>query len=382
MCLENSMYWYFKKDRLMGKKEKDLSKTEDIVVDEIALFEHIAAIIEKRKYQAYAHANQETTLMFWEVGAYINSTVLGDKRAEYGKKILPTLAAKLISKYGGSFSERNLYRMMLFAERFSNTAILPPLAAKLSWSHFIELLPLKSDEARLYYANDAASRNYGAKELRRQISRKAFERREIANIELQEQSNIPFNVFKDPYLLDVFELKENYVEADLEKAVLTGIEAFLLEFGHGFTFVERQKRMILDGEDIELDLLFFHRKLRRLVAVDLKIGSFKAAHMGQMLLYLKWLDRYERQDGEESPIGLILCATASREKIEMLELDKAGITVAEYWTELPPKKEFETKIKEIMIEAKERLHRRKSLSTTKIKKQIEFFYESKGDEDE
>ncbi|MDR2577545.1 MAG: DUF1016 domain-containing protein, partial [Chitinispirillales bacterium] len=216
-------------------------------------------------------------------------------------------------------------------------------------------------------------------ELRQQISRKAYERQEIANAGLSKESAVPFNVFKDPYLLDLFGLKENYVEADLEKAILTELEAFLLEFGHGFTFVERQKRMIIDGEDIVLDLLFYHRILKRLVAVELKLGVFKAAYKGQMELYLKWLDKYERQEGEGAPIGIILCATASREKIELLEMDKAGIAVAEYWTHLPPKAELEAKIKALLIEARERLERRKSFPKGELFKKIDYFYESKDD---
>jgi predicted nuclease of restriction endonuclease-like (RecB) superfamily len=211
------------------------------MVDVAALFERISIIIENRKYRAQAQANCEATLMFWEVGQFINSVVLENKRAAYGKKILTTLSSKL------------------------------------SWSHFMELLPLPSDEARLYYANDASKRNYGVRELRRQISRKAYERREIANTSLSEQSIVPFNVFKDPYLLDILGLRDNYLEADLEKAILVDIEAFLLEFGRGFSFVERQKRMIIDGEDVCLDLLFFNRILKRLVAVELKLGRFKAA---------------------------------------------------------------------------------------------------------
>jgi hypothetical protein len=200
----------------MAKNKKEKNKSGTLIpaahntelIDEAVLFERVAAIIENRKYRAYAHANHENTLMFWEVGQYINSAVLGNKRAAYGKQILTTLSAKLVTKYGKSFVERNIYRMSLFAERFSDVEILPPLAAKLSWSHFIELLTLKSDEARIFYANDAVTRNYGTKELRRQISRKAYERREIANVELSEQSAVPFNVFKDPYLLDVLGLKE------------------------------------------------------------------------------------------------------------------------------------------------------------------------------
>jgi predicted nuclease of restriction endonuclease-like (RecB) superfamily len=352
----------------------------DGTVDESALFERVAAIIESRTTRASAYANSEVTLMFWEVGQYIKLTVLDNQRATYGKQILTTLSAKLVAKYGKSFAERNIYRMTLFAERFADIEILPTLSAKLSWSHILELLPLKSAEAQLYYAQEVAKRNLSVHELRRQISRKAFERREIANTELSAQAAVPFNVFKDPYLLDVFGLKDNYLEADLEKAILADIEAFILEFGHGFSFVERQKRMIVDGEDIVLDLLFYHRILKRLVAIELKLGKFQAAYMGQMLLYLKWLNRYERQAGEEAPIGIILCATANREKIELLEMDKAGIAVAEYWTHLPPKAEFEAKIKQIMLEAKERLERRKSFPNGEIQRDIDYFIEPKNDE--
>jgi predicted nuclease of restriction endonuclease-like (RecB) superfamily len=354
-------------------------------IDEGALFEQVSAIIETRKSRAGAYANREVTLMYWEVGHYINAVVLDGGRAEYGKKILKELSAKLIGRYGKSFSERNLYRMMLFDARFPDFDILPPMAAKLNWSHFIELLPLKNDEARLYYANDAVTRNYGAKELRRQIKRKAFERRDVANTELSPGSSVPLNVFKDPYLLDVLGLKDNYLEADLEAAILDDIEAFILEFGHGFAFMERQKRMILDGEDIVLDLLFYHRILHRLVAIELKLGAFKAAYKGQMELYLKWLDRYERQSGEEPPIGLILCASASREKVEMLELDKSGIAVAEYWTAMPPKAEFERKIRELLQSAQERLARRRTLFENNIvspERQFDYYLEPNNDEDE
>jgi len=321
--------------------------------------------------------------MYWEVGNYINSVVLGNKRAEYGKKILAPLATKLIARYGKSFTELNLYRMMRFATRFPDVNILAPLAPKLTWSHFIELMPLKTDEERLFYANDAFTRNYSAKELRRQIARKAYERGELVNINLSSESAVPFNMFKDPYVLDVLGLKDNYLEADLEKAILSDLESFILEFGNGFSFIARQKRMIIDDEDIVLDLLFYNRVFRRLVAVELKVGKFKAGYKGQMELYLKWLDRNERREGEEAPIGLILCATASREKIEMLELDKSGIIVAEYWTAMPPKADFERKIKELLAEAKERLSRRRLMPTSsEVIREINYFFEGKDDDDE
>ncbi|MCL2796698.1 MAG: PDDEXK nuclease domain-containing protein [Firmicutes bacterium] len=365
----------------MPKNKKEFALSSEPQIDERPIFTRISEIIESRKSRAGAYANREVTLMFWEVGRYINSVILGNERAEYGKKIVSSLATQLVEKFGRSFELRNLRRMMQFAEYFVDFEIVSTLSTQLAWSHIIELLPLGNNDARLYYAEEAAERRLSTKELRNQISRKAFERREIANTQLANQSAIPFNVFKDPYLLDTLGLKENFLEADLEKAILVELEKFILEFGRGFAFVERQKRMIIDGDDVVLDLLFYHRHLRRLVAVELKMGAFKAEHMGQMALYLKWLNRYERQEWEEAPVGLILCATAKREKIELLELEKAGIAVAEFWTHLPPKAEFEKKIAQILAEAKERLARRKTFPLGKTQKQIKYFFDPKDDEE-
>jgi RecB family endonuclease NucS len=161
--------------------------------------------------------------------------------------------------------------------------------------------------------------------------------------------------------LDFLGLKDGYLENDIESAILKELELFILELGKGFTFVERQKRMIIDGEDFYLDLLFYNRKLKRLVAIELKLGKFKPAHKGQMELYLKWLDKYEKQEGENSPIGLILCAEKSQEQVELLEMHKDGIMVAEYWTDLPPKKQLEEKLHSLLIEVKQRLENRKQL---------------------
>ena len=148
------------------------------------------------------------------------------------------------------------------------------------------------------------------------------------------------------------------MKKDLEDAILRELEHFLLELGAGFSFVARQKRLQIDNNDFYIDLLFYNRRLRRLVAIELKLGRFKAAHKGQMELYLKWLDRYERREGEEPPIGLILCTAASREQIELLEIHKDGIVVAEYWTALPPKAELQARIRQIYEAAAERAARR------------------------
>ena len=248
--------------------------------------------------------------------------------------------------------------MLQFAEQFQDIEIVSTLSTQLSWSHFLELLPLKSQEARLFYARQASSGQLGVRNLRRMITRKAFERTVIADAQLVPESPVPCNFFKDPYLFDFLGLKNDYLENDLEAAILRELERFILEFGKGFAFVERQKRMIIDGEDFYLDLLFYHRVLKRLVAVELKLGKFQARDKGQMELYLKWLERHDRQEGENPPVGLILCAAGSREQVELLEMHKDGIVLAEYWTELPPKKEFEQKIHFLLAEARERLTQR------------------------
>jgi len=225
------------------KKKGGLVTGPTIMIDETALFARVSTIIENRKSLAGAYANREVTLMYWEIGQYIGSVLLGGERAAYGKRIVTELAQQLARKYGSAFDDHNLRRMMRFAQKFNDIQIVTELASQLTWSHFIELLPLGSDEARMFYANDVAVRKLGTKQLRQQISRKAYERREIANTRVSEESHVPFNVFKDPYLLDTLGLKENFLEADLERAILTELEKFVLEFGHGFTFVDRQRTM-------------------------------------------------------------------------------------------------------------------------------------------
>ncbi len=318
----------------------------------------ILLLIEQSKNKVATQINSGLTVLFWDIGKKINVHVLNNERAKYGQKIVVTLSRELVSKYGRNFEEKNLRRMQQFAEQFTDIEIVVSLSRHLSWSHILVLLPLKKYESKMFYAEQTASKLWGVRELRKQVSVKAFERMQIANSQFSENSKIAHNIFKDPYFLDFLELKEGYLERDLESAILSDLEKFILELGVGFTFVEKQKRMIIDGEDFYLDLLFYHRKLRRLVAIELKIGKFKAAYKGQMELYLKWLNRYDRQKDEKQPIGLILCAETSREQVELLEMHKDGILVAEYWTELPPKKEIEKMLHSALIEAKERIERR------------------------
>ncbi|MFN3986672.1 MAG: YhcG family protein [Rhodocyclaceae bacterium] len=334
------------------------------------LHDELRDLIAASRQRLAATVNAELTLLYWRIGQRLTSEVLGGERARYGAQLMDRLGERLAGEFGRGFEAKNLRRMVQFAQAFADGSIVATLSRQLSWSHVVALLPLKSPEARQYYAEQATLERWSVRELRQQIERKAFERRVIASAQAPESSvslaldvssdagTSPTLVFKDPYFLDFLGLRQGHDEADLETAILRQFEAFILELGRGFAFVERQKRMVIDGEDFYLDLLFFHRRLRRLVAIELKLGRFKAAHKGQMELYLKWLDKHERQLDEEAPIGLILCAESSREQVELLQMHKDGITVAEYWTELPSKAELEQRLHAALVEAREQLARR------------------------
>jgi predicted nuclease of restriction endonuclease-like (RecB) superfamily len=311
-----------------------------------------------------------TTRRVWlirrSVGDRIHREILGEKRAKYGKQILATLSQELGVHYRRGYTYTNLTRMVSFAELFPDREIVLALSAHLSWSHFVEIIPLKDEVQRESYAEMCRVERWSVRKLREKIGGMLFERtalsRKPANLARQELAKLratdqlsPDLVFRDPYFLDFLGLKDTYSERDLEAAILREIESFLLELGAGFTFVARQKRIVIDGEDFYLDLLFYHRKLRRLVAIDLKLEEFKAADNGQMELYLRWLEKYETEPGEQSPLGLILCAMAGEEQVELLQLDESSIRVATYLTELPPKALLQKKLHAAAELARQRL---------------------------
>ena len=322
------------------------------------LLNELITLIENTKRQVVSHANSALTMLFWHVGKQILNHSLQNKRGEYGKQIVVTVSRELVERFGKNYEEKNLRRMIQFTEKYSDFKNVVTLSRHLSWSHFLVLIPLKDQLSRDFYGTIAYNNLFGVRDLRDKIKQKVFERTENANLQIIESNKIEKGIFKDPYFLDFLGLKDGYLENDLESAILKELELFILELGNGFTFVERQKRMIIDGDDYNLDLLFYHRKLKRLIAIELKIDKFKAKYKGQMELYLKWLDKYEKQEGEQPPIGLILCAVTSKEQIELLEMHKDGIMVAEYWTELPPKEILEAKLHKTLIEARERIERK------------------------
>lgn len=326
-----------------------------------SLFNQIKNLIEQTKNNVAIVVNSSLTMMYWEIGNKINQDILKNQRAEYGKEIVVKLSRQLQDNFGKGFDEKNLRRMMQFANAIEKQKVVT-LSRQLSWSHFLALLPLQDTLKIEFYAQMSIAQNWGVRTLRERIDSMLYERTalskqpdELIKYELDNIKQEEFSknmILKDPYFLDFLDINDRYLEKDLEDAILRSIEQFIFELGVGFSFIERQKRIIIDGEDFKIDLLFYNRKLKRLIAIDLKIGRFKAEYKGQMELYLKWLSKYEKEEGENEPLGIILCADKKEEQIELLELEKSGIHVAQYLTVLPPKEILEAKLHQAIESAK------------------------------
>lgn len=348
----------------ISETEGKLAVKKKLVVTNRVL-QDIRLLIEKTRSTVAAAVNVGLTMLYWQIGKRISTEILKGARAKYGEEIIATLSQELIKEYGQGFNYSALTRMVRFAEVFPDSPIVATLSQQLGWSHFKELLPLEKPLQREFYAEMCMVERWSVRTLRQKIDSMLYERtalskkpekliRQELDVLRKEGRLSPDLVFRDPYFLDFLGLKDRYLEKDLEDAILRELEQFILELGAGFSFIARQKRIQVDSDDYYIDLLFYNRKLRRLVAIDLKIGDFKPADKGQMELYLRWLDKYERQKEEESPIGLILCAGKKHETVELLKLEKSGIRVAEYLTELPPREVLEIKLHKAVEHARQR----------------------------
>lgn len=304
--------------------------------------------------------------LYWHIGRRIRQDILKERRAEYGAKIVSALGTQLETEFGRGFSVKSLRHMLRFAEVFPDERIVSALRRQLGWTHFKSIIYLDDELKRDFYAEMCRMEKWSTRTLEKKIGGMLYERTALSKkpdklirqelAALREEDKLtPDLVFRDPYVLDFLRLRDTYAEKDLEAAILREIEAFILELGVGFAFLERQKRIMVDSDDHYLDLLFYHRHLRRLVAIDLKLCEFKPADKGQMELYLRWLDRHERKPGEEAPIGLILCAGQKHETVELLDLEKSGIRVSSYWTDILPKQQLQKKLHEAVRLARARL---------------------------
>ena len=330
------------------------------------LLKDLRELIATARQDVARQVNSALVLLYWRVGKRIRQDILKEKRAEYGERIVSAVSRELTAEFGNGFSTRNLWHMIRFVETFTNERIVNALSTQLGWTHFRHIISLEGPLKRDFYAEMSRIERWSTRTLEKKISGMLFERtalsrkpeklirEELDNLRTEDKLT-PDLVFRDPYFLDFLGLKDRYLEKDIEDAIMREMENFILELGIGFTFVARQKRIQVDNDDYYLDLLFYHRGLKRLVAIDLKLGDFKPADKGQMELYLRWLAKYEQKPDEEAPIGLILCAGKKKETVELLELEKSGIRVASYWTKVLPRELLQKKLHEAIQHARVRL---------------------------
>ncbi len=330
------------------------------------LYNDLVQLIETSKNNILRNVNKELTILNWNIGKQLTET-LNNIENTYGLEIVATVSQLLQNKYGKGYTKSSLSRIQQFYKFFPKIKNVATLSQLLSWSHFIELVNVKNDLARSYYTELCKIEHWNVRELRDRINSMLYERTAISkNPEnlikqelklLRQQKKFTENiVFRDDYLLDFLDLKDVYSEKDLESAILVELQKFIIEIGNDFAFLSRQKRMVIDGEDYSLDLLFYHRGLNRLIAIELKLGKFKPNYKAQMELYLRWLEKYEMRPHEELPIGLILCSDNSKEVVELLMIDEKRIKVANYNIELPEAKIIKRKLQKAISNAKAKLN--------------------------
>ena len=334
------------------------------------LLRELRTLIMAARERVANKVNEELVALYWMVGKRIRGSIVRSRRADYGRQIVSAVGRQLSQEFGRGFSDKSLWHMIRFAEVFADEEIVSALRRQLGWTHFKSLIYIDDPLKRDFYAEMCRIERWSTRTLDKKIQSMLYERTALSKkpeklirheIDALRRFDrlTPDLVFRDPYILDFLGLKDRYLEKDLEDAIIRELESFILELGVGFTFVARQKRITVDGDDYYLDLLFYHRGLRRLVAIELKLGDFQPSDKGQMELYLRWLEKHDSQPHEEPPIGLILCAGKKRETVELLELEKSGIRVASYWLEQIPRKLLEEKLHDAirlargLIDAKE-----------------------------
>ena len=326
----------------------------------------IKTLIEQSKRNVALAINSEITALYWHVGNRINSEILQNERAEYGKQIVQSLSAQLEQEYGKGWGEKQLRQCMQFALVYPDKEIVYALRRQLSWTHLRTVIYMEDALKRAFYIEMCKLENWSSRQLKERIQSMLYERTAISkkpeltiqnDLELlqNEQKLSAGLVFRDPYVLDFLGLSDAYSEKDLETSIIAELQRFIIELGSDFAFMARQKRITIDNREYYIDLLFYHRRLKCLIAIDLKIGEFEAAHKGQMELYLRYLEKHEQVEGENTPIGLILCTGKNEEHVELMQLHKSNIHVADYLTLLPSQKVLKQKLHQAIEIAKNRI---------------------------
>jgi predicted nuclease of restriction endonuclease-like (RecB) superfamily len=334
------------------------------IAHQTLLNEDVCRIIDGSRQRLATTVNAEICLLHWNIGKRIKEDVLFNQRAEYGKQILKFLATQLTERYGKGWSIFKLQHCVRAAYTFTEDEIVYAVRTQLTWTHLRTLMSIDDRLKRSFYTEMIRIEHWDTRTLDSKIDSMLYERtalsrkpEELIKQELEQiKSNntlTPDVVFRSSYFLDAIGLVDVYSEKELESAILINLQSFIKELGSDFAFLDRQKRITVDATDYYIDLLFYHRSLRRLVAIDLKLGKFKPKHEGQMLLYLRYLNTNERKEGEETPIGLILCSEGNTEHIEYLMLEDTNIKVAQFYTQLPDKNVLSEKLQRAIAIARE-----------------------------
>lgn len=316
------------------------------------LISDIKTLLHQAKSKLYQTINTTMTKTYWEIGQRIvKEEQEGQLRAKYGKEIIKNLSSELIKEFGKGFSVANLKNMRQFYLAFEKRQTVSS-QFKLSYSHYIFLTRITNIDERNFYEIESIENSWSLRELKRQFNSGLFERLSLSKNKsevkkLATQGQIIQNIedlIKDPYILEFVGLPElvSYSESELEQKLIDKLEHFLLELGKGFTFVARQKRVTIDEKHFKVDLVFYNRLLKCFVVIDLKIGELKHQDIGQMMMYVNYFDRVEKENDENQTIGIILCKDKSKALVEMtLPKENNQIYASKYLTVLPNKEEFQ-----------------------------------------
>jgi len=331
------------------------------------LLADVRLLIDAARQRVASTVNAELTQLYWQIGNRVNVELLQGQRAEYGKQVILELAKQLTTEFGKGWSEQQLRHCLRLAETFPDDQILSTVRRELTWSHLKALIYIDEPLKRDFYIEICRLEHWSVRQLQERVNSMLFERTAISKkpeetirqdlTQLRNQGRQSADLtFRDPYVLDFLGLSDSYSEKDLETAILAELQRFISEMGSDFAFIARQKRITIDTRDYYIDLLFYHRRLRCLVAIDLKVGEFEAAHKGQMELYLRYLEKHEQMAGEATPIGLILCTGKNQEHVELLQLEQSNIRVADYLTQLPSREVLQAKLHQSIELARAKLN--------------------------
>ncbi len=317
-----------------------------------ASFSEIVGLIEQARQRAHQAVNTELVGLYWQIGAYISRKLAA---AEWGEGVVDSLTQHLARVLPGQrgFTRRNLFRMRQFYEAYQDDEMVTPLVSQLSWTHnLIILTQSKRPEERDFYLRMAIQQRWGSRELERQLRLGAFEQAvleppKVSAVLTQMHGEAAAHIFKDAYALEFLDLPVGHTEADLHRGLLAQLRTFLIELGRDFCFVGSEFPLQVGGRDFALDLLFFHRGLNCLVAIELKVDRFEPEHLGKLNFYLEALDRDVKKPHENPAIGLLLCASKDSEVVEYaLSRSLSPALVAQYQTQLPDKQMLAAKLHE------------------------------------